>query len=56
MSEYDEDDSAFDLKREGLFVTDAELMRRLGVPERVARDALRALDVGADVVVASRRN
>lgn len=27
-----------------LFVTDAELIRRLGVPEKVARTALHALD------------
>jgi hypothetical protein len=29
---------------ETLWVTDAELIRRMGVPEKVARDALRALD------------
>ena len=27
-----------------LFVTDAELIRRLGVPEKIARAAIRALD------------
>lgn len=27
-----------------LWVTDAELIRRSGVPEKIARDALRALD------------
>jgi hypothetical protein len=27
-----------------LFVTDAELIRCLGVPEKIARDAIRALD------------
>lgn len=27
-----------------LYVTDAELIRRLGVPEKIARDALRMLD------------
>ncbi|WP_316196869.1 winged helix-turn-helix domain-containing protein [Bradyrhizobium sp. SZCCHNS3053] len=27
-----------------LFVTDAEMIRRLGVPEKVARAAIRALD------------
>lgn len=30
--------------RETLWVTDAELIRRLGVPEKVAREAIRALD------------
>ncbi|MGJ5120978.1 winged helix-turn-helix domain-containing protein [Bradyrhizobium oligotrophicum] len=28
-----------------LFVTDAEMIRRLGVPEKVARAAIRALDL-----------
>lgn len=34
------------LEREAtkLYVTDAELIRRLGVPERIAREALRVLD------------
>ncbi|MGJ4908878.1 winged helix-turn-helix domain-containing protein [Bradyrhizobium sp. HKCCYLS2033] len=27
-----------------LFVTDAEMIRRLGVPEKIARAAIRALD------------
>jgi hypothetical protein len=27
-----------------LFVTDAEMIRRLGVPEKIARDAIRMLD------------
>jgi hypothetical protein len=31
-------------KKDSLFVDDAELIRRLGVPEKVARDALIALD------------
>lgn len=31
-------------KRGGLFVTDAELIERLCVPEKVAREALRILD------------
>lgn len=31
--------------RETLYVTDAELIRRLGVPEKVARAAIRALDL-----------
>lgn len=31
-------------ERPGLYVTDAELIRRLGVPERTARAAIRALD------------
>jgi hypothetical protein len=31
-------------KRGGLFVTDAELIERLGVPEREARAALQMLD------------
>jgi hypothetical protein len=31
-------------KRGGLFVTDAELIEKLGVPEKIARQTLRALD------------
>jgi len=31
------------LERETLYVTDAELIRRMGVPEKVAREAVRAL-------------
>ena len=31
-------------ERDKLYVTDAELIRRLGVPEKIARDALHALD------------
>lgn len=31
--------------RETLYVTDAELIRRLGVPEKIARAAIRALDL-----------
>lgn len=27
-----------------LYVTDAELIRRMGVPEKIAREAIRALD------------
>lgn len=30
--------------RETLWVTDAELIRRIGVPEKIARQAIRALD------------
>ena len=30
--------------RETLYVTDAELIRRMGVPEKIARAALHALD------------
>lgn len=30
--------------RPGLYVTDAEMIRRLGVPEKTAREAIRALD------------
>ena len=30
--------------RETLYITDAELIRRMGVPEKIARDALRSLD------------
>jgi predicted RNA polymerase sigma factor len=30
--------------RETLYITDAELIRRMGVPEKIARDAIRALD------------
>lgn len=40
----EKDDRESDQKHPGLFVTDAELIRRLGVPEKIARDALRALD------------
>lgn len=31
--------------RETLWVTDAELIRRMGVPEKIARETLRALDL-----------
>lgn len=31
-------------ERDKLFITDAELIRLLGVPEKTARDAIRALD------------
>ena len=31
---------------ETLYVTDAELIRRLGVPEKIMRDALRMFDDG----------
>jgi hypothetical protein len=30
--------------RDGLFVTDEELIKKLGVPEKIARQALQALD------------
>ncbi len=30
--------------RDTLYVTDAELIRRMGVPEKIAREAIRALD------------
>jgi hypothetical protein len=40
----EKDDGESDQKCRGLFVTDAELIRRLGVPEKIARGALRALD------------
>jgi hypothetical protein len=30
--------------RETLWVTDAELIRRMGVPEKIAREALQSLD------------
>lgn len=29
---------------ETLYVTDAEIIRRMGVPEKIARDAIRELD------------
>lgn len=32
------------IERETLWVTDAELIRRMGCPEKIARDALRMLD------------
>jgi len=31
-------------KRGGLFVTDAELIEKLNVPEKIAREAIKALD------------
>ncbi len=31
-------------RQDTLYVTDAELIRRMGVPEKIAREALRALD------------
>lgn len=31
-------------QRETLYITDAELIRRMGVPEKIARAALRELD------------
>lgn len=31
-------------KRDTLYITDAELIRRMGVPEKIARQTLRALD------------
>jgi hypothetical protein len=31
-------------EKDKLFVTDAELIRRLGVPEKIARETLRQLD------------
>ena len=31
-------------ERETLYITDAELIRRMGVPEKVAREAIKALD------------
>jgi hypothetical protein len=38
-------DTAFQTEtRETLFVTDAELIRRLGVPEKIARYTIRELD------------
>lgn len=40
-----EDDVAPHKKRDDtLWVTDAEMIRRLGVPEKVAREAIRLLD------------
>jgi hypothetical protein len=35
---------AIERKKDTLFVDDAELIRRLGVPEKIARDALVVLD------------
>jgi hypothetical protein len=32
------------LERDTLYITDAEMIRRMGVPEKIARDAIRALD------------
>ena len=37
-------DTAHADSREGLYITDAELIRRIGVPEKIARDAIRILD------------
>ena len=31
--------------RETLYITDAELIRRMGVPEKVAREAIRMMDL-----------
>lgn len=33
-----------DGERETLYVTDAEIIRRMGVPEKIAREAIQALD------------
>jgi len=33
-----------DRKRDTLYVTDAEIIRRLGVPEKIARGVIRELD------------
>lgn len=33
-----------DHTRETLWITDAELIRRVGVPEKIARDAIKTLD------------
>lgn len=32
------------VKRGGLYVTDAELIEKLGVPEKIAREAIAAMD------------
>lgn len=37
-------DAADTLERETLWVTDAEMIRRMGASEKVARDAIRMLD------------
>jgi hypothetical protein len=37
-------DALLALQPETLFVTDAEMIRRIGIPERIARAAIRALD------------
>jgi hypothetical protein len=39
-----ETDHIEETDRQTLWVTDAELIRRSGVPEKIARDALRELD------------
>lgn len=37
-------DIAETVDRDTLFITDAEVIRRMGVPEKIARDAIRMLD------------
>lgn len=37
-------DTAGPQEKQGLWVTDAELIRRMGVPEKTARETLRLLD------------
>jgi hypothetical protein len=37
-------DAAHTETRETLYITDAELIRRMGVPEKVARQTIRILD------------
>jgi hypothetical protein len=37
-------DAQLERKREALWIDDAELIRRMGVPEKIARETLRVLD------------
>lgn len=46
MSITDTDDTA--PRQDTLYITDAELIRRLGVPEKIARQAIRELDAKRD--------
>ena len=44
MTEQDDVEEETTTDPQTLFVTDAEMIRRLGVPEKIARDAIRMLD------------
>jgi hypothetical protein len=39
-----QDEQEHGRRHDGLFVTDAELIRRIGVPEKIARQAIKMLD------------
>lgn len=44
MTDVGTQDRAEALPRDTLYVTDAEMIRRMGVPEKIARTAIQALD------------